>query len=285
MKNTDYKILKVGAFLFVSFCIIIFVIFNSLNNKVEPIYDSLEPSFATPTAEKVTNTKIDPLKEPTPEPTPTPTIPSFGGKFIAELSRDISVNPSEISVSSYQETSFGDTSLDCPEPGMIYAQVITPGWIIVFEVNQKKYEFHSDAVGENFINCTKVNSLNTENLVKKYNLTSSKSITVNRLKGSSFMELALISDGEEKELFIQTIDRNVLIQEKYDCIYLYKIIFYFKDESTLELSSVCSDGSAIGMISSDNFIGPKYYSLPETLLNELGRLTSVIPMPGKPELK
>ncbi len=282
MKSSDYKILKVGAFLALSLCIIAFVIFDSLSSKVETIYDPLKPSFVTPTPEEVAKTKINPPKEPTPEPTSTPTIPSFGGKFIAELSRSAGLNPSEISVYSYEEVTFNNLGLGCPEPGMMYAQVITLGWIIIFEADQKKYEFHSDLEGNNFINCTKVNSLSTENLVTKYDLISSEFIIVERLKGNSFVELALINNTDEKKLFIDTIDTKILIQEKYDCAYLYKIIFNFNYKGALELYSVCSDGSAIGMMNPDQ---PKYYSLPEAFLNELGRLTSILPMPGKPNLE
>ena len=37
-----------------------------------------------------------------------------------------------------------DGSLGCPQPGMVYAQVITPGYWIVLEVNDQKYPYHTD---------------------------------------------------------------------------------------------------------------------------------------------
>jgi hypothetical protein len=39
-----------------------------------------------------------------------------------------------------------DTSLGCPQPGMAYAQVLTPGYLILLEANYMKYEYHA---GEN----------------------------------------------------------------------------------------------------------------------------------------
>jgi hypothetical protein len=40
-----------------------------------------------------------------------------------------------------------DASLGNPEPGMAYAQVITPGFKIVFEAGGAPYEYHTDLAG------------------------------------------------------------------------------------------------------------------------------------------
>ncbi len=37
-----------------------------------------------------------------------------------------------------------DTSLGCPQKGMMYAQVITPGFRVVLAVNDQDYEYHTD---------------------------------------------------------------------------------------------------------------------------------------------
>ena len=37
-----------------------------------------------------------------------------------------------------------DTSLGCPEPGKVYAQVITPGYRILLSDGQEEHEYHSD---------------------------------------------------------------------------------------------------------------------------------------------
>jgi hypothetical protein len=39
---------------------------------------------------------------------------------------------------------WSDTSLGCPEPGMAYAQVITPGYLIVLGAAGQTYEYHTD---------------------------------------------------------------------------------------------------------------------------------------------
>jgi hypothetical protein len=39
---------------------------------------------------------------------------------------------------------WSDTSLGCPEPGMMYAQVITPGFLVMIEAEGQQYEYHTD---------------------------------------------------------------------------------------------------------------------------------------------
>ena len=59
---------------------------------------------------------------------------------MAELSNELNISPSSINLESYKEYTFSDASLDCPKPGELYAQVLTPGWIIIFNADNKKYE-------------------------------------------------------------------------------------------------------------------------------------------------
>jgi hypothetical protein len=61
-----------------------------------------------------------------------------------DLARRLEVSVSEISVISVEAVDWPDTSLGCPEPGMAYAQVITPGYLIVLEAKGQTYEYHTD---------------------------------------------------------------------------------------------------------------------------------------------
>ncbi|MCI0396040.1 MAG: hypothetical protein L0332_19465 [Chloroflexi bacterium] len=38
---------------------------------------------------------------------------------------------------------FEDESLGVPEPGATYAQVITPGYVIVVEADERRYTYHA----------------------------------------------------------------------------------------------------------------------------------------------
>jgi len=62
----------------------------------------------------------------------------------ADLARRAEIPVSEISVISVEAVDWPDTSLGCPEPGMAYAQVITPGYLIVLEAKGQTFEYHSD---------------------------------------------------------------------------------------------------------------------------------------------
>jgi hypothetical protein len=87
----------------------------------------------------------------TPRPTPgTPEtrLPSGAQRVVQiameDLARALDLAPGEISVLSVEAVEWPDTSLGCPRPGMMYAQVITPGLRVVLEANNQSYEYHTD---------------------------------------------------------------------------------------------------------------------------------------------
>lgn len=61
-----------------------------------------------------------------------------------DLARRLKLPVSEISVVSVEAVDWPDTSLGCPQPGMAYAQVITPGFRVVLEAAGQSYEYHTD---------------------------------------------------------------------------------------------------------------------------------------------
>lgn len=42
---------------------------------------------------------------------------------------------------------WNDSSLGCPQPGFMYAQVITPGYFVVVSGGGKRLEYHTDSRG------------------------------------------------------------------------------------------------------------------------------------------
>ena len=61
----------------------------------------------------------------------------------------------EITVVSTEEVEWGDTSLGCPEPDGMYAQMITPGYLIVLESGDRTYNYHSGSDPEGpLVQCT-----------------------------------------------------------------------------------------------------------------------------------
>lgn len=62
---------------------------------------------------------------------------------VTDLAQRLGVATTAITVRSVESVEWPDASLGCPQPGMMYAQVITPGFRIVLEANGKHYEYHS----------------------------------------------------------------------------------------------------------------------------------------------
>ena len=48
---------------------------------------------------------------------------------------------------------WGDASLGCPEPGMMYVQVITPGFSFRFNHDERVYEYHTSQDGSSVVQC------------------------------------------------------------------------------------------------------------------------------------
>lgn len=63
---------------------------------------------------------------------------------IADLARQIGVPADQITLVSMEAKEWSDTALGCPQEGMMYAQVITPGFLMVLSAQGQQYEYHTD---------------------------------------------------------------------------------------------------------------------------------------------
>jgi hypothetical protein len=89
-------------------------------------------------------------EQPIPNKPGAPSAAPFGGptpghvaEAVADLAGRLGVDPREITVVSQEEVTWPDASLGCPEPGMLYAQVLTDGIRIVLESDGRRYDYHS----------------------------------------------------------------------------------------------------------------------------------------------
>jgi hypothetical protein len=81
--------------------------------------------------------------EPTPETIqPYKEAQPFVNLARATLEKRLSVGADEIALRSIKATEFPDASLGVPEPGKMYAQVITPGYVIELAVEDAVYKYH-----------------------------------------------------------------------------------------------------------------------------------------------
>ncbi|MDE0199460.1 MAG: hypothetical protein OXK78_14760 [Caldilineaceae bacterium] len=72
-----------------------------------------------------------------------------------DLMQTAGVVADEITVLSTEEVEWSDTSLGCPEPDGMYAQMITPGYLIVLETGGESYNYHTSTDPEGpLVHCT-----------------------------------------------------------------------------------------------------------------------------------
>jgi hypothetical protein len=86
---------------------------------------------------------------PPPVPPPVESLPpgsdTLVQQAIADAARRAGIDPTAVVVVSVEDREWSDSSLGCPQPGQFYAQVITPGFLIVVEAAGQRYEYHTDA--------------------------------------------------------------------------------------------------------------------------------------------
>ena len=90
---------------------------------------------------------------------PTPAVP--GGEsdreeivaaVAVDLAQQLGISSAQITVISVTAKTWSDASLGCPEPGMMYAQVLTPGYQMILEAGGNQYDYRADQSG-NFKLC------------------------------------------------------------------------------------------------------------------------------------
>jgi hypothetical protein len=78
-------------------------------------------------------------------------IPDGAERAVEQAKEDLAnrkgIDKGQIAVIEVKAVDWPDTSLGCPEPGMMYAQVITPGYRILLSYDGQIYPYHSDLGG------------------------------------------------------------------------------------------------------------------------------------------
>lgn len=57
----------------------------------------------------------------------------------------LGVSAADLQVDQVDARQWGDSSLGCPRPGLMYSQIVTPGFVIVISGAGKRLEYHTDA--------------------------------------------------------------------------------------------------------------------------------------------
>jgi hypothetical protein len=106
---------------------------------------------AVPTTNPPNPTPVSTATNVAPSPTSTEVaIPSESvplvSKAVADLALRLQVTEEAIEVVSVEAVEWPNTGLGCPQPGMMYAQVITPGYLLILVAMGESHWYHTDAV-------------------------------------------------------------------------------------------------------------------------------------------
>lgn len=79
----------------------------------------------------------------TPDPRSQPVVDAV----LKAASTRLNIPAAQLRVERVESREWNDSSLGCPQPGMMYAQVITPGYLVVVAGGGKRLEYHTDTAG------------------------------------------------------------------------------------------------------------------------------------------
>ena len=129
---------------------------------IAPIDSEAEPTpevtvTPTPTLLKEIIEPVSPISPMSPLKKPAMIEPIKGSETAlaaakADLAQQTGVPIEEIGLISIEAVDWSDTSLGCPQEGFMYAQVITPGYLMVLEADGQQYEYHTDQT-TNVVQC------------------------------------------------------------------------------------------------------------------------------------
>jgi hypothetical protein len=109
----------------------------------------VEPGLPTPTIRPPQTGPAETIPESVTgatEVTPPPEAQDVVRLAKEDLAQRLGLAPDDIRLVSVEAVDWSDTSLGCPQPGMMYAQVITAGYRVVLEAEEQRYEYHTDTV-------------------------------------------------------------------------------------------------------------------------------------------
>lgn len=128
----------------------VLALFVTMTTACAPAAATEEPA-GNATSEELTATSETERPDPTGQPATSPPegIPTGPGEqtVVKQLATSLGLEVSEISVLSSEEVEFGNACLDVAMEGIMCAQVITPGRIIVLEAEGLQYAYHTTEDG------------------------------------------------------------------------------------------------------------------------------------------
>ena len=105
------------------------------------------PTLPAPTLPAPSPTTPSALPEPTQTQASLDTAPTSLDKMTEAARRDLAsrlfVSIDQVSLVKAGPVNWANLSLGCPQPGLVYAEVITPGYLVILRSGEKQYEYHA----------------------------------------------------------------------------------------------------------------------------------------------
>jgi hypothetical protein len=64
-----------------------------------------------------------------------------------EAAQRFNTAPESLQVEDVESRQWPDRSLGCPRQGVLYAQILTPGYLIILSSGSRRFEYHADDRG------------------------------------------------------------------------------------------------------------------------------------------
>jgi hypothetical protein len=114
-------------------------------------------SEAQPTGSSLPTAPVSPISPISPLPSPKPESDAETQDLAAlraGVAEQLGMPATALTLISAEEMIWPDASLGCPQPDMMYAQVLTPGWRMVFkDTNGTEYQVHTTEDRKDFVVC------------------------------------------------------------------------------------------------------------------------------------
>jgi hypothetical protein len=66
---------------------------------------------------------------------------------LRDAGTQLGIAPTDLTVETVEAREWSDSSLGCPRQGQMYAQVLTPGFLVVITSSGRRLEYHTDQRG------------------------------------------------------------------------------------------------------------------------------------------
>ena len=126
---------------------LIIIILTACTPRLVPAPDSTQVASQTPMSgpsqPTFTPTESDIPQMPQNNPTPTPGLEKLIETAKNDLAGRLSLPAAQIILIDARSVVWPNSSVGCPQPGMLYADVLTAGYLILLNANGRDYEYHA----------------------------------------------------------------------------------------------------------------------------------------------